>query len=145
MTVGDLIRARQEVFFVHPENTVLDAACYLRDRQIRAAGVCNQQGSAVGIISQSDMAAKVVAENKCPAWVRVSEIMSADLSTVTPETPLEECLQIMEGRGIFHLLILDAQLGFRGLISAKDLLKVIASDSKYRADMLESYVSPRWA
>lgn len=145
MTVGDLIRTRQDIFFVNPEHTVLDAACYLRDRQIRAAGVCDEAGRLVGIVSQSDIATKVVAENKCPAWVRVSEIMSADLSTVTPETPLEECLQIMESRGIFHLLILDARLGFRGLISAKDLLKVIASDSKDRADMLESYVFPRWS
>jgi|SRR5579875_39674 len=145
MTVGDLIRSRQEIFFLKPEHTVLDAARYLRDRQIRAAGVCDEQDKLIGIVSQSDIATKVAAENKCPAWVRVSEIMSTDLATVTPETPLEECLQIMESRGIFHLLILDARLGFRGLISAKDLLKVIASDSKDRADMLESYVFPRWA
>ncbi len=145
MTVRDLIHSRQQVFSLSPEATVLDAARYLRDKQIRAAGICDEQGKLVGIVSQSDIADKVAAENKCPAWVRVSEIMSTDLSTVSPETPLEECLQIMESRGVFHLPVLDALSGFQGLISAKDLLKVIASDSKSRADMLESYVFPRWA
>ena len=145
MTVEDLIRSRQEVFFITPECTVLDAARYLRDRQLRAVAVCDEQGRPMGIVSQSDISAKVAAENKCPAWVRASEIMSTDLSTVKLQTPLEECLRVMEGRGIFHLLVVDERAGFRGLISAKDLLKVIAHESQQRAENLESYMFPRWA
>ncbi len=145
MTVEDLVRSREEVFFIPPECTVLDAARYLRDRQLRAVAVCDKQGQPVGIVSQSDISAKVAAENKCPTWVRASEIMSTKLSTVNLETSLEECLQVMEGRGIFHLLVVDERAGFRGLVSAKDLLKVIARESKQRAETLESYMFPRWA
>jgi len=39
--------------------------------------------------------------------------------------------------------VVDPGAGFRGLVSAKDLLKVIASDHKERADMLESYMFPQ--
>jgi CBS domain-containing protein len=71
--------------------------------------------------------------------------MTVNLSTVTPETPLEDCLQIMESRNIFHLPVVDEKREYHGLVSAKDLLKVIAADCKTRAETLESYVFPRWA
>jgi len=133
MKVSDLLSTRTEVFSISDSATVHDAARYLRDQKVRA----------VGIVSQSDVSEKVAAENKCPAWMRVSEIMSTDLVTIAPEASLEECLRLMEKHRIFHLLVVDPNAGFRGLISAKDLLKVIASDHKERADMLESYMFPQ--
>jgi CBS domain-containing protein len=141
MRVHDLIASRQEVFSISPESTVLDAARYLRDHQIRAVGVQDQQGQLVGILSQSDISVKVAAENRCPAWVKVEEVMSSQLITVKPETSLEECLHTMEAHGIFHLLVVEDSGRFQGLVSAKDLLKLIALDSKERADMLASYIS----
>jgi len=32
----------------------------------------------IGVVSQSDISDKVAAENKCPAWSNVTEIMSRD-------------------------------------------------------------------
>jgi len=140
MNVNDLIRARTEVFSITDSTSVHDAARYLRDKKIRAVGVQDTSGALVGIISQSDISEKVAAENKCPAWMRVSEIMSTNLVTVEPETSLDDCLRLMEKHRIFHLLVVEARAGYRGLVSAKDLLKVIASDHKDRADLLESYI-----
>jgi CBS domain-containing protein len=140
MKVHDLVQSRQEVFSITEDITVHDVARYLREKQLRAVGVRGSDGRLVGLVSQSDLSEKVTAENKCPAWMRVSEIMSRDLVTVTPETPLDECLRLMEQHGIFHLPVVDAKSGYRGLVSAKDLLKVIASDHKARADMLESFI-----
>jgi CBS domain-containing protein len=142
MKVSDLLHARTEVFSIVDSATVLDAARYLREKQVRAVGVRDASGALVGILSQSDIAEKVAAENKCPAWMRVSEIMSTSLVTVAPETLLEECLRLMDKHRIFHLLVVDPA-GFRGLISAKDLLRVIASDHKDRADLLESFIFPQ--
>jgi CBS domain-containing protein len=36
----------------------------------------------------------------------------------------------------------EDEAGYRGLISAQDLLRVIATDQKARADMLEAYLFP---
>jgi CBS domain-containing protein len=38
------------------------------------------------------------------------------------------------------LPVVDALETYRGMISAQDLLRVIASDEKARADMLESFL-----
>ena len=86
MKVADLIASRRDVYFITKTSTVHDAARYLRDKQVRAVGVCDQHGVLLGVVSQSDVSDKVAAENKCPAWMRVSEIMTRQLVSTTPET-----------------------------------------------------------
>ena len=143
MNVHDLIRSRDQVFSIQQDITVHETARYLRDHHLRAVGVLDGAGKLVGAISQSDISDKVAAENKCPAWMHVSEIMTRELVTVAPDMALDECLRRMEKHGIFHLLVLDAQGVFHGMISVTDLLELIASDHKSRADMLEAFVFPQ--
>ena len=142
MNVADVIRTRVQVFAISEETTVHETARYLRERQVRAVGVVDGAGKLVGVVSQSDISDKVAAENKSAA-MRVSEIMTRELVTVTPEMALDECLRQMEKHGIFHLLVVDGQGVFRGMISVTDLLQIIASDQKDRADMLESLLFPQ--
>ncbi|HEV2175995.1 MAG TPA: CBS domain-containing protein [Terriglobia bacterium] len=143
MTVGDLIGERQEVFSITEETTVYEAARYLREKQVRSVGVRDTRGKLSGVVSQSDISDKVAAENKCPSWLHVSEIMSTSLITVPLEAPLDECLRLMEKHNIYHLLVMDEASGFRGTISTQDLLRVVASDEKSRADMLEAFLYPQ--
>jgi CBS domain-containing protein len=142
MKVADLIGSRKEVFAIPETKSVLDAAKYLREKQVRSAGVVDSNGKLTGVVSQSDISDKVAAENKCPAWSNVTEIMSRDLVTVTPEVTFDDCLRLMEQNGVYHLLILGEGNKYLGMLSVSDLLKVMASNEKARADMLESYVFP---
>jgi CBS domain-containing protein len=75
--------------------------------------------------------------------MRVSEIMTSELTVVPPETPLDECLRLMEKHGFYHLPVMDKQGQYRGMLSVRDLLTVIASDEKARADMLEAFMFPQ--
>src|SRR6202171_2914134 len=143
MKVLDLLQSRHEVFSVQEDATIHEAARYLRDHRVRSVGVLDAAGQLVGVISHSDISDKVAAENKCPAWMRVTEIMTTQLVTVTPEMALDECLRLMEKHGIFHLLVVSAGGDFHGMLSVKDLLEVIASDHKARADMLEAFIFPQ--
>ena len=76
MKVEDLIHSRSEVYSVTEDVSVHDVARYLRERQVRAVGVLRSGGTLVGVVSQSDISDKVAAENKCPSWMWVSEIMT---------------------------------------------------------------------
>jgi len=143
MKVAELISERKNIYSITAETTVHDAARYLRERQVRAVGVLDGTGKLVGVISQSDISDKVAAENKCPAWMRVGEVMTTDLITVSPEMPFEDCLRLMEKHGIYHLLVVDDKGSYRGMISVTDLLQLIASDQKARADMLEAFIFPQ--
>jgi len=143
MKVNDLIASRKEIYSISDTTTVHEAARYLRDKGVRAVGVLDAVGRLVGVVSQSDISDKVAAENKCPAWMRVSEIMSTALVTVSPDMSLEECSLLMDKHGIYHLLVLEKAGNFRGMISVTDLLQLIASDEKARADMLEAFIFPQ--
>ena len=144
MTVLDLIGSRADVYSIPDDITVHDAARYLRERQVRAVGVTDaSSGRLRGVVSQSDISDRVAAENKCPAWMRVSEIMSTALVTVSPDRPVADCLRLMEQHGIYHLLVVDANDRYRGMLSVTDILTVIASDEKSRADMLEAFLFER--
>jgi len=140
MKVLDLIQSRQEVFSIQEDATIHDAARYLRDRRVRSVGVLDAAGRLVGVVSNSDISNKVAAENKCPAWMHVSEVMTPNPITVPPATHLDECMLLMEKNGIYHLPVVDERETYRGMISVQDLLRVIASDEKARADMLESFI-----
>lgn len=142
MIVRDIIATRREVYSVREDSSVHDAARFLREKQLRAVGVMDAAGRLVGAMSQSDISDKVAAENKCPAWMKVSEIMTSQLVVVPPETPLDECVRLMEKHGIFHLLVVSEPEVFHGMISVQDLLRVIASDEKARADLFEAMMFP---
>ena len=143
MKVMDLVQSRYEVFSVQEDAPINEVARYLRDHQVRSVGVLDSAGHLAGVVSHSDISNKVAAENKCPAWMRVSEIMSRGLVVVRPEMALDECLRLMEKHGVFHLLVVDEQGRYLGMISVADLLQVIASDHKARADMFEAFVFPQ--
>src|SRR5215469_4391268 len=113
MKVGDLIGSRKEVYTVSEETSVHQVAQYLRTKGVRTVGVLGPDGRLTGVISQSDISDKVAAENKCPAWMKASDIMTRELVTVTAERVLDECLLLMEQNGIFHLVVLDEVGQFR--------------------------------
>ncbi len=143
MKVGDLIGSRKEVYSVTEETSVHLVAQYLREKQVRSVGVVNASGKLTGVISQSDVSDKVAAENKCPAWMKASDIMTRELVTVTAERTLDECLLLMEQNSIFHLIVLSDKEEFRGMLSISDILRVVASDEKARADLLEAFIFPQ--
>jgi CBS domain-containing protein len=49
----------------------------------------------------------------------------------------------MERHGFFHLPVVDQEGQYRGMISVRDILTLIALDEKARADMLESFMFPQ--
>jgi CBS domain-containing protein len=143
MKVSDLIASRTEIYSLAEDATVHDAARYLREREIRSAAVRNAAGALVGVISQADISDKVAAENKCPAWMRVSEVMTRELVSVPLDTPLDTCMRLMEQHAIYHLLVVEEDGRYHGMLSISDLLKLVASDEKARADLLEDLMFPK--
>jgi len=143
MKVSELIGSRKEVFSITEETSVHQAAQYLREKQVRAVGVVDAGGKLSGVISQSDVSDKVAAENKCPAWMKASDIMTRALVTVTREMTLDDCLRLMEQNSIYHLIVLGEKQEFLGMLSISDILRVVASDEKARADLLESFIFPQ--
>ena len=143
MKLRDLLGSRKEVYSVLPDATVYDVARYLREKGVRAVGVVDAKGHVVGVVSQADMSDKVAAENKCPAWMCITEIMTVNPISVPLDTSIDECVRLMEKNSIFHLMVHDDKGKYLGMFSVQDLLRVIVNDHKERADLLEAMMFPQ--
>jgi CBS domain-containing protein len=78
----------------------------------------------VGIITERDVL-KAVAQGVRPEDVRVSEVMTKDVVTVSPGTSLREAAKTMADRWIRHLPVVDGRT-LVGVLSQRDLAGVLA-------------------
>jgi CBS domain-containing protein len=143
-TVRDIIKDRKEVYCISNQTTVAEAARYLKDRGIRATGVCNLSGKIVGVVSQSDISDKVVAENYRPSEVSVLSISSLNLIKVTSETEIGAALDVLQQNGVYHLIVEDADGKFLGMVSMRDCVAMKGEEEKERAEMLNDYAFPSY-
>ena len=143
-TVQDIIKNRAEVYCISNQTTAAEAARYLKDRGIRATGICNLSGKTVGVVSQSDISDKVVAENFRPSEVSVLSIASTELIKVTPQAPVSEAMQTMQDKRVYHLIVEDAEGKFLGMVSMRDCVAMRADEEKERAEMLKEYAFPNY-
>jgi CBS domain-containing protein len=142
--VSDVIRGRKEVYCISNQMTVAEAARYLKDRGIRATGVCNLSGKTIGVVSQSDISDKVVAENYRPSEVKVQAIASTDLIKISPDETCEEAMRVMQEKKVYHLVVEDAQGVFQGMVSMRDCVNMKAEDEKERAEFYQHYAFPTY-
>jgi CBS domain-containing protein len=75
--------------------SVLKIAKIMKQKKIRHVFVCDKKGTLKGIISESDIVRKVVAENKKPEEVLAKEIMVSPVLAVEINDNPEKALAIM--------------------------------------------------
>ena len=143
-TVRDIIKDRKEIYCISNQTTAAEAARFLKDRGIRATGVCNLSGKIVGVVSQSDISDKVVAENYRPSEVSVSAIASANLIKVSEDTEIAHALVVMQANGVYHLIVEDSEGTFLGMVSMRDCGLMRGEEEKERAEMLKDYAFPNY-
>jgi CBS domain-containing protein len=113
------------VVFVDAETPVTDALALMRRRYISSL-IINKSATnpEFGIITSTDICDKIVAADRNPAQVKVSEIMTSPLFTVPVDMPITDCAKIMNEKKIHHLPVVNAGGVVVGMISATDFLVV---------------------
>jgi CBS domain-containing protein len=136
----------RKILSVGPEATIAEAIRLMLDNQISGLPVVGEKGRLVGILTEGDLLrrAETGTERHRPRWLeilmgpgrlageyvrthgrRVEEIMTRDLVSVTPDTPLDEIVGLMERRRIKRVPVLDGEVPV-GLVSRADLLRALA-------------------
>ena len=132
---------------VTPHTTIEDAANIMLRCHLSGVPVVNDEGSLVGIVSESDFLRRteIGTERKRPAFLqffasagklaadfvhergrKVEDIMTRDPVTVTEQTPLSELVELMEKRGIKRLPVLSGKV-MVGIVTRSNLLQAVAS------------------
>ncbi len=102
--------------------------------------VVMEGGEIVGIISERDVFRKVVLKGQSIDDVKVRDIMSTTLTTITPETSLNDCMQLMTDKRIRHLPVLRDN-ALCGIVSIGDVVKYLVVEKDFKIKNLETYIS----
>lgn len=138
--VKDLLDIKgHEVYGIDPDRTVFDAVKMMDELKIGSLLVSRADDPPLGIISEYDCR-KVILTEQQPRLVKVSEMMSSQLVTVSPKTTVEECMQTMTEKRVRHLPVLDKGK-VCGLLSIGDVVKFLYQDRDRMVQNLEKYIT----
>ena len=121
VTARDVMTPREELDVVDPTASVAD----LVDRMFRErhTGYPVLDGDrVVGVVTLSD--AREVDEIERDAY-RVENVMSRELHTVSPETPVMDAFETMQENGVGRLLVMTDDGRLVGLLSRTDVMTAL--------------------
>lgn len=123
MSIAAILRRKgHDVISVPPEALAVEVARLITRHRIGAVVVRDAAGRLAGIVSERDIVRAVAERPNATHGVLVREIMTRDVVTATPETPVGEALAMMD-RGYFrHLPVLDGEGRLAGIVSVRDLV-----------------------
>lgn len=143
VTVDALLREKgTEVYSIPPEATVFDALKVMREKNVGALLVMREE-KLVGIISERDYARKIAIEGRDSRVTPVSDIVTSAVRTVTRNTSIQDCMELMSGHRVRHLPVVEGGK-VMGIISVGDLVKWIIQAQSATIDQLQSYISGQY-
>jgi CBS domain-containing protein len=137
--VADILaRKNRELISVKPSLTVLDALKIMSDNNIGSILVLEEE-QYQGMMTERDYARKVILKGKSSTDTRVSDIMSTDLPKISPDSSIEECMQLMSVNNIRYLPVFTEQ-HLVGIISVNDVIKAVIANQAETISHLQSYI-----
>ncbi|MBI3943244.1 MAG: CBS domain-containing protein [Chloroflexi bacterium] len=113
---------KSPIITIDPDTSVSHALTLMRRRSIHSLVI--DLGGMIpryGIITSTDIRDKIIAADRDPANTQVREIMTAPVTTASPDWSLKECSLKMQQLNIHHLPVADESGILIGMISATDL------------------------
>ena len=134
MTIGKI--CSRSVELAQPEETAQAAARRMQERNVGTLVVLDARGQPVGILTDRDLALRVVATGLVGSEVVVEELMTRNPRTVREDAPIEEVVRTLRGLGVRRLLVVDDDNQLVGLASIDDTLELLASELQNLASVL---------
>ena len=138
-TVRDILsRKGTDVVSVPPTATVLEAAQRMNQRAIGGVVVL-ADGVLAGIFTERDVLRRVVVPGRPPGGTTVAEVMTTPVTTCSAATTIEQCAELMTGRRIRHLPVVDdGVLG--GVVTIGDVLAYQLRDQEATIQYMNNLV-----
>jgi len=139
-TVRDILQQKGGgVWTTSPQSSVYDAIRLMGEKNIGALVVLDG-GEVIGVLSERDYSRKVVLEGRTSRDTLVGEILSRPAVTVTGADSIETCMQLMTGRRIRHLPVVEDDR-LAGLVSMGDLVNWVMQSQRHTIQQLRGYIS----
>jgi CBS domain-containing protein len=138
--VSDILRGKgDDVLKIEGSATVFEALEKIVENNVGSILVTDGD-EVVGIMTERDYLRKIAVKGRTSRDTTVSEIMSAPLVYVTPETPIDETMAIMTDRRIRHLPVVEND-EVVGIVSIGDVVKYQSREQSFQIQYLTDYIS----
>ncbi|MBS1755357.1 MAG: CBS domain-containing protein [Ferruginibacter sp.] len=127
------------VFSVPPDTSVYHALELMVEKNVSSL-LITENGKLAGIFTERDYARKVVLKGKSSKETLVSDIMTANVITVTPNNSIDECMKLMTGKFIRHLPVMENDK-LLGVVSIGDLVRAIIHEQKFIIENMQQYIA----
>lgn len=131
-----------DVHSISPDVTVYEALERLAEKDIGALVVMDGT-TLVGILSERDYVRKVILKGFSSKELKVHEIMSSPVVSVSPSTTIDDCMRCMTDERCRHLPVVEEGTVV-GVVSIGDLVNWIITAQDVTINHLEGYISGKY-
>ncbi|WP_255190937.1 CBS domain-containing protein [Natronobeatus ordinarius] len=133
--------ARNDVVTATPETPIQELAATMNDSDVGSI-VITDGPDPVGIVTDRDLAMRVLAEGADPAEHTAEDVMSAELCTIDRHAGFYKATELMSEHGVRRLPVVDSDGNLAGIITADDLNELLADEQQELAGVVRAQRPP---
>jgi CBS domain-containing protein len=119
---------------IEADRSVAYAAKMMKQEDVGVAPIV-ESGRLVGVLTDRDIAVRVVAEGKDPDSVSVRDVASSNVVTIDPQQELDDALRLMTRHQVRRLPVVEDDGRLVGVIAQADVAE--ESKAKKTGEMVE--------
>ena len=127
-----MVRVSDALASIYPQFNTIDPDAFVSDALYKMCSenvdymIVQENDRFIGIITEHDIANKVLYTEKPLSMVPVRSFMNQCLPVATADNTIEYCMQLMERYNIRYVAVYD-EFTFKGIVSAQDLMRFTLS------------------
>ena len=137
MAIGEI--CNREVVFARRDESVKSAAELMREHHVGDLVIveeANGQRVPCGVLTDRDIVVGVVAKGLDPDALEVAEVAGAELVLARESDGVAETIELMRAKGVRRVPIVDAGGSLVGIVTADDILDLLAEELTALARMV---------
>lgn len=125
-----------EVHVADADESTAIAAQRMRQKRVGTLVVVDESERPVGLLTDRDLVARVMAMGRDPKETRVLDVMTKSPKTMLATAPIEEALALMKNGGFRRIPIVSPKGKLVGLVSLDDVLLFVATEFSWIGELL---------
>lgn len=142
MDMGIVKCCREQVAAVSPDTPALDVAKVMGEKNVGSVVVVTGENRPAGILTDRDLAVRVMAQEKDPGEVRAGDILTRDVVTFQDSMGVYEAIQKMTAEGIRRMPVVDDGGRLIGIVTMDDIIRMLGEEMAAIAKNIEKQSPP---
>lgn len=136
--VPDIVTG-QTINSITADASIIEAASKMSDAHIAAVVIVDPSGKLAGIVTERDITQRAVAKGIDTKTTKISEIMTANPDTLSPDDSAGDALELMQSRNYRHLPVCVDGVCV-AMVSIRDLYKAVKDQLEENIRETEAFV-----